>query len=102
MVVKVSKGKLSPEETRLTKVFRALGEPNRLRIVQVLAREGELGCGELAERVNLSPPTLSHHTAILTDAGLLDGRWEGKAHVIALNREALDRYAPALLSSSKA
>ncbi len=56
--------------------LRALGEPNRLRIL-VLLKHGELAVGELVQILGLSQPRLSHHLKILTHAGLVDRLPEG-------------------------
>ena len=59
-------------------VFRALSDPNRIRIVKMLA-EKELCMCEVREVLGLSSSTVSKHLTILRDAGLLldskDGKW---------------------------
>ncbi len=92
MVVKSSK-----TATRdLVKVYRALGEPRRLEIVQLLATADELTCSDIAERLGLTASTLSHHLALLEQAGLLDVRKAGTFHLVRLRRDVLARYAPAV------
>lgn len=58
--------------------FRALGDPTRLRVIQELSRGSHCVC-ELRERVDVAGPLLSHHLAVLRDAGLVTacrrGRW---------------------------
>ena len=81
----------------MAKIYHALGEPNRLRILGLLASQDEMGCTELAERMALSRPTLSHHTNVLQECGLIDVRKEGKAHFMRVRRDELTRYAPAAL-----
>src|SRR5690348_17538984 len=72
---------LSDAEARATaEVFKALADPARVRIVNVLATSGEPVCVcNLIEPLGLTQPTVSHHRKKLTDAGLLDreqrGRW---------------------------
>lgn len=56
--------------------FRTLGEPLRLRILQLLER-GEMTVGELVQRLNGNQPNVSKHLAILHDAGLVSRRREG-------------------------
>jgi ArsR family transcriptional regulator len=70
-------------------VFRALGNPTRLKIVVYLLRNGETGCQKLSEHFPLSQPTLSHHFARLTESGVLHMRREGPAHFYAVNEQAL-------------
>ena len=57
-------------------LFRALADPTRLRIVQLL-REGELAIGEVAQVLGQSQPRVSRHVRILAEAGLVDRRREG-------------------------
>ena len=60
------------------KVFAALGEPTRLRIMQILPREPRCdqmyNVVELAEELGLTQPTVSHNLKILSDAGLIASR----------------------------
>ena len=58
-------------------ICKALGDSNRIRIVELLT-QGELcGC-KLLEYFNITQPTLSHHMKILCDAGIVQGRRDGK------------------------
>ncbi len=54
----------------LVKLYKALGDERRLRILGILA-EGDAGLGELAERLELSKPTVHHHLGLLRAAGLV-------------------------------
>ncbi|MES9621161.1 ArsR/SmtB family transcription factor [Streptomyces tuirus] len=66
----------------LAKVFKALGDPVRLRLMSMIASRGERGevcvC-ELTPAFDLSQPTISHHLKLLRQAGLIDcerrGTW---------------------------
>ena len=51
-------------------VFRALSDPTRREILQML-RKGALTSGEIADRFDASWPTISRHLAVLRDAGLV-------------------------------
>lgn len=59
------------------RVFKAFCDPNRLQILQLL-RSGEKCACKLLDALQISQPTLSHHTKILCDAGVVRGRKEGK------------------------
>lgn len=63
------------EVDRFARVFAALGEPTRLRIMQILPREpiceSMYNVVELAEELGLTQPTVSHHLKILSEAGLI-------------------------------
>lgn len=67
------------------KLFKALGDENRLRILSML-QSGERCACVLLEYIHLSQPTLSHHMKILCEAGLVTGRKEGKWVYYSLNR----------------
>ena len=59
-----------------SKIFNALSDPNRLRIVELLS-SGELcGC-KILEHFNFTQPTLSHHMKVLIDCGLVEARKVG-------------------------
>jgi DNA-binding transcriptional ArsR family regulator len=83
-------------ERQVVRVFRALGDPTRYRIVRLLAAREEVACRELAKRFRLSAPALSHHFRVLEECGLLRVRKEGPYHYFRLNRavlrEALSRW----------
>ena len=86
---------LSDEEADATaELFRALGDPARVRIVNVIARSREAVCAcELYEPLVLSQPTVSHHLKKLTDAGLLEREQRGKWAYFSLKRDAVDKLA---------
>ena len=63
------------EET--AEVFKALSDPNRLNIIEML-QNGELCACELLEDLQISQPTLSHHMKILCRADIVNCRREGK------------------------
>ena len=58
-------------------IFKALSDENRIRILEML-RGGEKCACKLLEELNISQPTLSHHMKILCDAGIVNGRKDGK------------------------
>src|SRR6476659_384097 len=60
----------------LTRLFRALGDETRLRIVALLAH-GELCVCHLEQALGLSQPTPSRQLGILRTAGIFDGRRDG-------------------------
>ena len=53
------------------RVFRALGDCTRYKIVRLLVQRGEMGCSELHAAFPLSAPCMSHHTRILQECGLI-------------------------------
>ena len=61
----------------MNEVFKALANPTRREILRLL-RGGERTAGELAERFDMTKPSMSHHFAVLKDAGLIRRRRDGK------------------------
>jgi ArsR family transcriptional regulator len=98
IAVPLSLGQLKEREQEAVKVYKALGHPARLRIIDLLLKQEEVGCAELARACNLSAPALSHHMRILQECRLVDVRAEGPYHYFRVERERLGRFAPALLS----
>ena len=62
------------QAAQLAAIFRALGDPGRLRLLSFLAAQpgGEACVCHLTGPLGLSQPTVSHHLKVLTDAGLLE------------------------------
>ncbi|MBD2842022.1 ArsR/SmtB family transcription factor [Erythrobacter rubeus] len=69
-------------------VFRALGEPTRLRMIQELSR-GERTIGDLAEPLDMTLAGASKHIGVLEQAGLLTREKRGRERVCRLRPEAL-------------
>jgi ArsR family transcriptional regulator, arsenate/arsenite/antimonite-responsive transcriptional repressor len=66
------------------KAFKALGDPTRREILNLL-RRGEMTAGDLAERFDMTKPTMSHHFSVLKDADLLTSRRDGQTIWYSLN-----------------
>lgn len=64
--------------------FKALADPTRREILRLL-RKGEMTAGDLAERFDMTKPTMSHHFAVLKEADLLTSRREGQTIWYGLN-----------------
>jgi ArsR family transcriptional regulator len=78
----VARGVLDVEEAQgLARMFKALGDPTRVRLLSLIAAhpEREACICDLIDPVGLSQPTVSHHMKQLVDAGLVvreqRGRW---------------------------
>ena len=86
---------LSDEEAQATaELFRALGDPARVRIVNVLATSDEPVCVcHLIEPLGLSQPTVSHHMRKLLDAGLVEREQRGRWAYFSLRRDAVEKLA---------
>jgi DNA-binding transcriptional ArsR family regulator len=86
------------EQERLARVFKALGDETRLRLVAELARRGEVTCGEFAVLCCCSNSALTYHQRILSEAGLITVRRAGQYRLLALRRETLEELLPGLLA----
>lgn len=79
----------------LAQVFKALGDPVRLRLVSLIgARQGgEVCVCDLTSAFDLTQPTISHHLKILREAGLIDSRRRGTWVYYRIVPAALERIA---------
>jgi ArsR family transcriptional regulator, arsenate/arsenite/antimonite-responsive transcriptional repressor len=86
---------LSDEEADGTAaLFRALADPARVRIVNVLATSDDAVCVcNLTEPLGLTQPTVSHHLKKLVDAGLLEREQRGRWAYYSINPEAMAQLA---------
>jgi len=66
------------EAEQAAPVLAALADPIRLRLLSIVAAEGEVCSCNLEGPLRKSQPTVSHHTRILADAGLIAGERRGK------------------------
>ena len=73
----------------ISKMLKAMSEPKRLRIVDMLSC-GELCACKILEEFNITQPTLSHDMRVLVEAGIVKDRREGKNIYYSLNRDALE------------
>lgn len=65
-------------------VFKALSDPTRRRILEHL-REGDLNAGEIAERFDMTKPSISHHLSLLKQARLVQDVRRGQNIVYSLD-----------------
>src|ERR1700761_5783607 len=79
----------SQESTAAVEGFKALGDPVRWSIVAQIAAVDELPCAHLEQTLPVSKPTISYHTKILQQAGLISVRKEGRNYFYALRRDVL-------------
>lgn len=85
------------EETQpeLLTFFKALADETRLRMAGLLARESYTG-EQLAAQLGLSPATISHHLARLSEAGLVTSETSGHARFYRLRLDAVHQLAARL------
>jgi ArsR family transcriptional regulator, arsenate/arsenite/antimonite-responsive transcriptional repressor len=68
--------------------FRALGDPTRLRVVNLLA-QGTCCVCEIREEIDVPGPLLSHHLGVLRDAGIIVAARRGRWIDYTLDQDAL-------------
>ena len=78
----------------MSQVFRALSDPTRRRVLQLL-RQGPMSAGELSDQFDVSKPTMSAHFAVLKEADLVHAEKAGKSVIYHLKLSVLEE---ALLS----
>ena len=66
------------EAAELARVFAALADPVRLRLLSLVAANAEVCSCDLEDPLGTSQPTISHHTKMLVDAGLITGEKRGR------------------------
>lgn len=71
------------------KVFKALSDPTRLRMVEMLSDREEMCGSEIADKLGISLALLCHHWSTLEHAGLITKRKEGQTASISLNHDLL-------------
>jgi ArsR family transcriptional regulator len=100
----VLNGRLAPAQAEeLAGIFRALGDPGRLRLLGFLAEQpgGEACVCHLTGPLGLSQPTVSHHLKVLTDANLLERERRGTWMYYRLRLERLEELCGALVPPRK-
>ena len=73
-------------------VFKAIAEPRRMELLQILREKGELSVGELADKVSVTQQAVSLHLKVLESAGLVQAKRSGTRHLYAVR---LDGFKPA-------
>lgn len=84
--------------------FKALNDPVRREILEMLKRNGDLTAGEIADRFSISKPSISHHLDLLKQAELVHAVKEGQFIYYSLNTTVVDeilKWIVALSSKKK-
>lgn len=86
------------EAARLARIFKALGDPTRVRLLSLIAAhsDAEACVCDLVEPTGLSQPTVSHHLKQLVDAGLLTREQRGRWSYYRVVPDALNALSSAL------
>lgn len=81
-------------EKQAVKIFKALADPTRYKIIKMLVKRGELSCADFDQVFSLSKPAMSHHYRVLENSGLVLTRKEGLHIFVRLNEEVLEQFLP--------
>lgn len=86
-------------ESAAIEIMNALGQETRLRAFRLLVKAGEngLAAGEIADRLNVLPNTLSTNLAVLTRAGVIRSHREGRSIRYMLDQGGLRGFLSYLL-----
>jgi ArsR family transcriptional regulator len=95
----------------LARMFKALGNPNRLKLFMNLLEESKLDLAKgrthdcflvklLGGLGEIGAPTVSHHVKELSDAGLIQTQREGKQLICSVDPEGLEQLRQALATAS--
>ena len=91
-----------PKAWRYTaKLFEALGDPHRQRIVLMFDPGEELTVGQIVAASTLSRSAVAHHLKMLREAGVLESRKEGKEVYFWVNKAFLEESLAAVLAYIK-
>jgi DNA-binding transcriptional ArsR family regulator len=74
---------------RMNEVFKALSDPTRREVLRLLSH-GERTAGDLAERFDMSKPSMSHHFSVLKEADLISSRRDGQQIYYSLNTTVVE------------
>lgn len=69
--------------------WKALADPTRRKILELLKKE-DMNAGEIAEKFNMTKPSISNHLSILKQADLVDAKKQGQNVIYSLNTSVLE------------
>jgi ArsR family transcriptional regulator len=84
------------DANQFQRIAKALADPRRFEIIEVIVASGEKCCGDVAECFPVAQATVSHHLKELTDAGLIETRSEGQFKYLRARPDALAEYVEQL------
>jgi DNA-binding transcriptional ArsR family regulator len=83
----------------LADAMNGLSDPLRLRIVELLARNGEMECNRIYDAVGISKSNASHHFRVLRECGLIRRSHQGQQQTARLRRDEFEDRFPGLLGA---
>ncbi|MFO7990601.1 MAG: ArsR/SmtB family transcription factor [Thermodesulfobacteriota bacterium] len=86
------------EKEQLAKIFKALGHPTRIRIVEHLIELNTCVCREIVEIFPYSQSTISQHLKLLKESGIVCGEVEGPSTRFCVDQAVLSRFKAYVMS----
>jgi DNA-binding transcriptional ArsR family regulator len=71
--------------------FHALAEPRRRRVVEILARRGQLSASQICREFDVTPQAISQHLRVLREANVLHMEKRSQRRLYALNPQSMDQ-----------
>jgi len=90
-------GRSTLTEKQFELIAKALADPRRMQVLEVIAGERECPCSKLRDEFPVSKATISHHIKELVRAGLVEAHREGQYLQCEVRRDVLEAYAAELL-----
>jgi len=87
--------------TDLSKLFSALGDPTRFKMVKLIATKPKICVSELADAVGITPAGASQHLSVLENVGLLKPYRDGKRVCYELQQESANRAVLRLMKDEQ-
>ena len=81
-------------------LFKALNDSTRREILELL-KKGDLTAGDIADKFNITKPSISHHLDLLKQAGLVHSTKNGQFILYSLNTTVMDEIVKWLISFKK-
>ncbi len=88
----------SDKQNRLATMFKALGHPARVAIIQHIIKSNTCICGDLVDELGLAQPTISQHLKELKNAGLIQGTIEGTSVCYCIDPKVWKQFKTVLES----
>ncbi|MBR6988138.1 MAG: helix-turn-helix transcriptional regulator [Clostridiales bacterium] len=89
---------MAAKDAQFIEALSVLSEEVRFRILSLIASKGELAAKDILEKFDFTQPTLSHHMACLTGAGLVNVKRKGRFAYYSVNKDMIDLIASGISS----
>jgi len=84
--------KFMEDSRQFEKISKALADPRRVEVFEMISQYGEISCGNIAKKFPVKQSTISHHLRILVESGLVDVRREGQFGYFSPRKDVIESY----------